>query len=249
MIKYLSDDTKYKNVTAKLKDKDVFFTRINVLYKSYGLNCDFLDIWYQSFNEDYVSLISRLDNQFILFLTENSNIQEIEEFLNVLGFSHLLFNEKYSLNFNSSKSETGLIMKREFIDNNIKENNCIFTTNNEYKDVFNFFNNCNSSVVKISDYGYFVTDLHSKVRVNCSKIYSLEQKDKIVSCAIITGDERCKIISPIATLPQYRNNDYAKSLLNNVKEDNLYLFCEDNLKECYTKMGFNIIGKWKEIHR
>ena len=93
MIKYLSDDTKYKNVTAKLKDKDVFFTRINVLYKSYGLNCDFLDIWYQSFNEDYVSLISRLDNQFILFLTENSNIQEIEEFLNVLGFSHLLFNE------------------------------------------------------------------------------------------------------------------------------------------------------------
>ena len=53
MIKYLSDDTKYKNVTAKLKDKDVFFTRINVLYKSYGLNCDFLDIWYQSFNEDY----------------------------------------------------------------------------------------------------------------------------------------------------------------------------------------------------
>ena len=81
MIKYLSNDTKYKNVTAKLKDKDVFFTRINVLYKSYGLNCDFLDIWYQSFNEDYVSLISRLDNQFILFLTENSNIQEIEEFL------------------------------------------------------------------------------------------------------------------------------------------------------------------------
>ena len=53
MIKYLSVDTKYRNVTAKLKDKDVFFTRINVLYKSYGLNCDFLDIWYQSFNEDY----------------------------------------------------------------------------------------------------------------------------------------------------------------------------------------------------
>ena len=76
MIKYLSDDTKYRNVTAKLKDKDVFFTRINVLHKSYGLNCDFLDIWYQSFNENYVSLISRLDNQFILFLTENSNIQE-----------------------------------------------------------------------------------------------------------------------------------------------------------------------------
>ena len=171
MIKYLSDDTKYKNVTAKLKDKDVFFTRINVLYKSYGLNCDFLDIWYQSFNEDYVSLISRLDNQFILFLTENSNIQEIEEFLNVLGFSHLLFNEKYSLNFNFSMSETGLIMKREFINNNVKENNCIFTTVNEYKGVFNFFNNCNSTVVKIADYGYFATDLHSKVRVNCSKIY------------------------------------------------------------------------------
>lgn len=249
MIKYLSVDTKYRNVTAKLKDKDVFFTRINVLYKSYGLNCDFLDIWYQSFSEDHVSLISRLDNQFILFLTVNSNIEEIEEFLNVLGFSHLLFNEKYSLSFNSSKSETGLIMKREFVDNTIIENNCIFTTNNEYKDVFNFFNTCNSTVVKISDYGYFATDLHSKVRVNCSKIYSLKVNDKIVSCAIVTGDERCKIISPIATLPQYRNNDYAKSLLNNVKEDNLYLLCEDKLKECYTKMGFNIIGKWKEIHR
>ena len=146
-------------------------------------------------------------------------------------------------------SETGLIMKREFINNNVKENNCIFTTVNEYKGVFNFFNNCNSTVVKIADYGYFATDLHSKVRVNCSKIYSLELKDKIVTCAIITGDEYSKIISPIATLPQYRNNDYAKSLLNNVKEDNLYLFCEDDLKECYTKMGFNIIGKWKEIHR
>lgn len=249
MIKYLSDDTKYRNVTAKLKDKDVFFTRINVLYKSYGLNCDFLDIWYQSFNENYVSLISRLDNQFILFLTESSNIQEIKEFLNVLGFSHLLFNEKYSLNFNSYKSEIGLIMKREFIDNRVKENNCIFTTENEYKDVFNFFNSCNSRVVKISDYGYFVTDLHSKVRVDCSKIYSLKFNDKIVSCAIITGDEYSKIISPIATLPHYRNNDYAKSLLNNIEEDNLYLFCEDNLKDCYTKMGFNIIGKWKEIHR
>lgn len=97
--------------------------------------------------------------------------------------------------------------------------------------------------------GILQSDLHSKVRVNCSKIYSLELKDKIVSCAIITGDEYSKIISPIATLPQYRNNDYAKSLLNNVKVDNLYLFCEDDLKECYTKMGFNIIGKWKEIHR
>ena len=160
-----------------------------------------------------------------------------------------MFNEKYSLNFNSYKSEIGLIMKREFIDNKVKENNCIFTTENEYKDVFNFFNSCNSRVVKISDYGYFVTDLHSKVRVDCSKIYSLKFNDKIVCCAIITGDEYSKIISPIATLHQYRNNDYAKSLLNNIEEDNLYLFCEDNLKDCYTKMGFNIIGKWKEIHR
>ena len=248
MITYLSDDAKYKEIAVKLNGKDVFFTRINVLYKAYGLDCNFLDIWYQSIDEKYVSLISRLDNQFILFLTENSDIKEIYEFLNLLGFSHLLFNEKYSIDFHCARCDTGLIMKRECLVNS-KDIGCTFTTNNEYKEVFNFFNSCNSSVVKISDYGYFVTDLHSKVRVNCSKIYSLKEDDKIVSCAIITGDEYSEIISPIATLPQYRNKDYAKGLLNNVREDNLYLFCEDNLQDCYTKMGFNIIGKWKEIHR
>lgn len=249
MIKYLTEDNKYKVVIDKLNDKDLFFTRINVLYNTYGLNYNFFDIWYQSINGEYVSLISRLDNQFILFLTENSDTQEIEKFLLVLGFSNLLFDDKYSLYFENAVIYTGPIMRKTRVLQVNQMDNCKLIINSEYKDVYNFFNSCNSTDVSISDYGAFATDIHSKIRKNCSKIYSLYKNENFVSCAIITGDCHNKIISPIATLPEYRGNGFAKYLVNSIDEDELCLFCEYELEEFYDNIGFMTVGKWKEIHR
>lgn len=254
MIKYIDSNKQYEEIKNTFSGEDTFLTRLNVLFTSYGVNESFLDFWYQVLpcDEDSkaVSLIARLDSDFILCLTEKSDLNEIQEFLNILNFSSVLFNNKYALNLVGDSYKIGCILKRKNID--FKNNNSLLEIkyNYPYKELFSFFNNCNSDDVKIKDYGSFATDLNCKIKGGCGKTYCLVENSEILSACITTFDSVNTIISPVATLENMRKKGYATHLINSIKAENICVYCSDDYRaDVYTKMGFVNSGEWKEVYR
>lgn len=254
MIKYIDSNKQYEEFKNTFNGEDTFLTRLNVLFTAYGVNESFLDFWYQSppCGEDNkaVSLIARLDSDFILCLTEKSDLNEVQEFLNILNFSSALFNNKYALNLVSDSYRIGCILKRKNID--FKNNNSLMEIkyNCPYKELFSFFNNCNSDYVKIKDYGSFATDLNCKIKMGCCKTYCLIKDKKIISACITTLDSANTIISPIATLENMRKKGYATQLINSIKAENICVYCSNDYRvDVYTKMGFVKSGEWKEVYK
>jgi predicted GNAT family acetyltransferase len=102
----------------------------------------------------------------------------------------------------------------------------------------------------LPDYGDFVTGLYGKIRNNTAKIRSIYNDYNIVSCCITVTDNINTIINAVGTDKNYRNKDYAKTLIYNMSGKNTYLYCNDDIHTViYEKMGFKIVGKWKEIYR
>ena len=120
-----------------------------------------------------------------------------------------------------------------------------------YKKVYEFFNSQKCDDVKINSYGDFATDLFSKVRCGVSRVFSIYENDKIISCMIATGDKVNTIIGPVATSKEFQNCGLARNLIYSVDDtQNVYLYCKDDEHtQIYRKMGFVPDGEWKEIYR
>ncbi|MCH5202866.1 MAG: hypothetical protein J1F17_06630 [Oscillospiraceae bacterium] len=267
MITYIDKVSEFEKAVSSFQIHNPFLTKILISYKSYGLDYFYTDYWYQKTKDGFTSLIFRCDGQFVLCLTDKSDLIEISTFLNMLGFRSLLYDNKYNLNINATEQHTGVIMRLDSheqlfthkkINCNEKNYNFKICKENNLKRIYSFFNSMNSGDVQISEYGSFAKDLHSKIRSGCGVVYSLnkynENQEEIVSCCITITDGYNGIIGPVATKHEYRQKDFAKSLISCINsEENckkLFLFCMDDIrKEIYTKMGFITVGKWKEIYQ
>jgi hypothetical protein len=245
MIKYIDKDDTFMGVITALK-QDTFLTKISIVYKAYGIS-KYADFWYQYRNEKYTSMLMRVGGDFVLYLSDESDMYEISEFLKVVGFNRVLYNAEYKLSIDNIKENIGVIMKLSSgingLDGNIGEEN-------NYKEVYGFFKGLNSKSLELPEYGDFVTDLYSKVRCKLTKVKSIYNDNKIVSCCITVSDNINTIVNAVGTDKNYRNKDYAKNLIHNMKGENTYLYCNDDIHTViYEKMGFKTVGKWKEIYR
>lgn len=267
MITYIDKVSEFEKAISSFQINNAFLTKILIAYKSYGLDYPYTDYWYQKTKDDFTSLIFRVDGQFVLYLTDKSDLSEISSFLNLLDFKSLLYDNKYNLSIIGKEQYTGVIMRLHSSeqlfnhrDINSNEENYSFEICKEsnLKRIYSFFNSLNSKDVQIPDYGSFATDLHSKIRSGCGVVFSLYKyikfKSEMVSCCITLTDGYNGIIGPVATKQEYRQRDFAKALISRTNTDrnyeNLFLLCMDDIrKEIYTKMGFTPVGKWKEIYR
>ncbi len=268
MINYIDKDCEFENALTYFQIHDAFLTKILITYKTYGINFQYTDYWFQKNGEEYTSLIFRIDGQFVLYLTDNSNLEEIESFIELIGFNSILYDNKYSIKIGCRKIFSGAIMKlvnpeillkHRYININDEDDYQFeICKEDNFKRIFNFFNSVNSDDVKISSYGSFATDLFSKMRSGCADVFSIYKYKKlhseIVSCCVVLNDGFNSIIGPVATLKEYRKKDFAKALISNVnaenKQKNIILFCKNDVrKEIYEKMGFMPVGQWKEVYR
>lgn len=250
MIKYIEDGSLFPQIIDSFENHDTYLTKINSVFKAYGIGVKGIDFWFQQNQSEYTSLILKSDSNIVLYLTPETDITELSEFLCVIGYLSVLFDNSYNLQIPCSSQSQGIVMK--LCEKHIySENEINITIENNYKKVFEFFNSLNCDDVKINSYGVFATDLFSKIRCGASKVFSVYENEKIVSCMIATGDEVNTIVSPVATAKEYQNRGLGRELIYSLdNSQSVFLYCKDDEHTLiYKRMGFVPCGKWKEIYR
>lgn len=241
MISYINTIKAYRDITSRYAVSDVFMTKINVLFLSYGIGSE-AEFWYQLVQNRVSGIICRYGADCIISMSDIADMTEISEFLDLIGFRSILCSDKLPIPGNAV---TGFIMR--FQNNNAHSAPNIIRYSN-YKELYRFLKSIDSTEIQLPDYADFVTSLYARVRTNTAQIRAILDNDRIIAVCISMSDGKNTVISPIATAKEYRRQGFALSLINSISENILLLCSEENLP-FYNKIGFEAVGKWSELYR
>ncbi|MCH5304779.1 MAG: hypothetical protein J1E41_07945, partial [Ruminococcus sp.] len=200
MIKIADNDFSIKEYIDNLSSKNPFGCRIKALYNTYDYSLAFVDYWVQLIENVPVSLISRLDSSFVLFLTDSSDLEEISSFIRVSGAENVICDAKYELNC-SLKKVTGPI----FVSEKTMENERNFNVFNPHiKDVYNLISKCRSENFLVPSYESFALDIAHRINKKTVRIYGIGDT-KLISCIMTLAEsDDGAVLGALATDPDFR---------------------------------------------
>ena len=242
-----------KSITG-LSDCDPFACRIISLYNSYNPELAFVDYWMTA---DDVSCkctgaIARNGSNFILFLTDNSDLDEISSFMRVAGASGAICNGKYSLKVFGGKCVTGSVLVRKEPFENLNDNLKIATP--EIKDAYNLIVKCADENFTPPPFENFYVDINHKLRHNTMRMYGIFENESPVAVAMTVAEsDNGAVLGAVASSPEYRSHGYGSSIVkyitNRLVAENkaVYLHRAKNANvSFYNNLGFKETGIWKE---
>ncbi len=191
-------------------------------------------------NGKIIAYLSSVDGNFTLITTENTDYEEIKEFLVFCGCSSVVSDVPFT---SSAKSYAlfkfvGAENSKMDFDYCSLENT---STVNQYK---NFYSLIFADAK--GDFDLWYCDFSKKIVNNDAKAICLKQGETLVSIATAPMIYKNRaIISGVYTLENYRKQGFSratiKRLVKELNNDNIteiYLWCEKYLEEFYTESGF-----------
>ena len=151
-----------KSDFSRINATDPFFTRILSLYESYGEGLDFVAFWVQENEGRITAAISRFEDKFSLWLTENSDLDEITAFIRFQGAGSCLYNAAYPLDFPDDLPCIGGQIMEYLSDDYISD---IEIYEPDFKALYNLLKSCESPIFIVPEYLLFLSDVtHRKNR-------------------------------------------------------------------------------------
>lgn len=225
-----------------------YSTRIKSLYCAYFKYPMLCDFWYQINDENIItSTISKYSGQIVAYITDNSDLSELSNFIKAVSGATLLCDSEYTLSIKCDKT-TGSVMKCDAL----KDYNCTkpVTNNVNLKEYYNLLE---KSMDDVPDFDSFYTDLNHKIRHNVNKVWGIIDRKLISACTAIAIDNTTAVLGGVAALQAYRGMGYGSNLVYCAVKDMLsdnkcvYIYREKHKnKEFYSKLGFTDIGQWAE---
>ncbi len=220
---------------------DIYSVKIKSLLKTYGCKYSFA-VFYRQVNEDkkITAVLSKLDNDFTLSFTEESNVEELSQFFKIIGYSSLLSDSCFQMNENYSE---GAVM----VTGIKKEIHASGIVINRYPKLLDLFNLVDYDSV---DFESWYVDLSHRIRHNCACAATAEMDGIPVSSAILSSiynDDA--VLTAVQTIPDYRKKGYASALVSEMICDikgSVFIMREENKNESFYKnIGFINCGKWR----
>lgn len=192
-----------------------------------------------------IAYLSSVDGNITLITTENTDYEEIKEFLAFCGCNSVVSDVPIT-----SSAKSYALFK--FVGTEISGMDFDYcsleksSTVNQYK---NFYSLIFADVK--GDFDSWYCDFSKKIVNNDAKAVCLKQEEKLVSIATAPMIYKNKaIISGVYTLENYRKQGFSratiKRLIEELNNDNIteiYLWCEKQLEEFYNKLRFQKIGE------
>lgn len=238
-----------------IKENSPYIVKIKSILKSYGLGCNFLQIWYQETElGEIISVISKLDRALVLYLTDKSDFNELIEFIDIIGYSSILLDNKYSYKFSNINFNTGKIMKLNKSINIIK--NISIEKDISLKKVYLLLKECTSETFSVPEFEPFYLDMSHRVRHNTARCYGVVEDSRCIACAMTSSETyNNAILSAVAVAPDNRRKGLGKLIVENICFDlqlsnkDIYIYRQEKENiEFYKSIGFIDFGEWAE-HR
>lgn len=246
----------FEETLSAVAKNDPFACRIISLYNSYNAELAFVDYWLVTSDEsnDCMGAIARSGTNFIIYLADESVIEEVSAFIRVAGASSVLCDDKFELDLYGGTSVSGFVLERsvpiDFDDDNIN------FTEPDIKSVYDLLVKCADDNFTPPAFEDFYVDVNHKIRHNAIRIVSINPENKLAAVAMTVAESsNAAVLGAVACNPEYRKLGYGSavvryltnSLINEGKT--VYLHRAENANaNFYANLGFKEIGKWKEYH-
>lgn len=223
---------------------DPYSARITALAETYGTELDFAMFWIQKKDDKPVAAISRVDGNMTLCCEENADFEELSCFFNAVGYSNITFDAKYAEKLGILPQKTSYTVKyvggAERFDYDI-----LFDY--DKKEIYSLLCECG---FELGDYNAFLSDVCARLNKSTASLAAKESEGELCACAFALFEgEKSVLLGAVATNPAARGKGYASKLVGTLAEmksgKDVFLFCRnDSLADFYTKIGFEINGKW-----
>lgn len=254
MIKIASDDFDISSLLKALSKGNPFGTRIYSLYNCYDYNLPFVDFWIQVKDNVCVSSIGRLGTQFIVQLSDLSDLEEISSFLRVAGATTVLADNKYKLELYTDKKTTGAVLKFFGSPYEIEEEYKLYAPT--VKEAYDLLVLCKEEGFEAPDFESFNLDVSHKLRHNAIRMIGYKENGELKSVGMTVAETQTDaVLGAIASHPDCRNKGYGslmvKILTNELLKENKSIYLHraiDKNISFYSNLGYKVQGKWCEFY-
>ena len=238
-------------VFSHIEATDPFITRILSLYQAYGEGVDFVGFWEQEKDGATAALISRFEDKFSLWLTPDSDLEEIAAFLRFQGAGSVMFDASYPLEVEGSDVIEGQVL--EYTAEDYISDLEIYEP--DFKELYALLQSCESPIFRVPEYLLFLSDLvHRRNRSKLNMAATAVGGTLASSVMTVSETDRAVILGAVATHPDYRRRGLSRELVRTLatrlrcEGRRVYVLSASEANtRFYIHSGFTVIAGFKEI--
>ena len=252
MIRSVTDGLDFAAELLKMSDGDPFACRILSLFHSYHPGLAFVDYWLTADDDGTTNgAIARNGSNFILFLTEQSALDEIASFLRLSGATGILCDGKYRLDF-SAGDTTGVIMKINTPIDVADEDITLVAP--DIKSAYELISLCADENFTPPAFEDFYVDVNHKLRHGAMRMYGIIDEGTLAALALTVAESGDgAVLGAVACHPDYRRKGFGSLIVQHTvnrliaEQKTVFLHRAENANAAfYHKLGFIDCGIWRE---
>ena len=251
MIVSVTEAQNFVPAVLKISDNNPFACRILSLYRCYPPELAFVDYWMTADeNGICTGAIARNGSNFILFLTEKSELDEIASFLRISGASAVLCDGGYNLDF-SDRITQGIVMKiTHTIDVDIEDQ----IIEPDIRSAYDLIVKCTDENFAPPEFEDFYVDVNHKLRHKAMRLCGIYDGEVLAAIAMTVAESSDgAVLGAVACHPDYRRSGYGSKIVSHLTNalitegKAVYLHRAQNANAAfYQKLGFENCGSWRE---
>lgn len=230
----LADENNIGELLQLVSKADINACRIACLLESYGTGYDFAKFWIQYDDSGKpVSAAARYYSDITLFTSEDSDIDELKEFIGITGGSR----------FKNDDSVVMRLASRENIRTAVKDG-AEMIPSPDLNRVYRLLESCRESGFDVPRYEDFILDMSHKIRHGTALCAAVEYQGEYVSCAMtVAQSESCAVIGAVAVKKGSRRLGFGSACVSHLCEmlgsrEIFIVRLKDRNREFYERLGF-----------
>lgn len=189
---------------------DPFYTRILSLYESYGGGYDFVGFWIQETGDKTTAAVSRFEDHFSLYLTEDADREEITAFLRFQGAGAVMAARGFLSDLPAEHVIQGHVLRYRG-DDYISE---LELYSPEIKPLYTLLQSCASEIFIVPEYMSFLSDVTHRRNLGKCTVLGVEADGRLASSVMTVSEtDSAAILGAVATHPDFRRRGYSRELV------------------------------------
>lgn len=229
---------------------DVFGTRISAYFMTYGTGFSFASFYLQESGNQITAAVCRIDGNMTICCKKNADIEELNEFIDIVGYSSLMCDADICGGLNLKSQKTGYIVEFKESKKTSENKEICFSNGFELSDIYDILNR--SGFDGLPEKLQWLQDVSTRLKKSTAYAEAINENGKPAACAMVLFEtEKAALIGAVATVPECRGKGYAGALVSALagemaeKKKRAELLCANNsIYDFYSRLGFVKTGEW-----
>lgn len=251
MIRHAVGLQDYADTVRRLHETDPFACRVVSLFRCYPPRLPFADYWLITDDRGNANgAAARSGTDFVLFLTEKTDLREVASFLQMAGAERALCDGGFTLT-GLQNIRRGALLR---IGQPVAVSRDLPMVQPSLQETYALLQSCKSESFSPPQWEDFYVDMNHKLRHGAVRLQGVT--DKTGLCAVgmtVAETERCAVLGAVACRPDCRRRGYGTQVVGSLvnvllaEGKTVWLHRAQHENEAfYAAMGFAESGSWKE---